>query len=241
MSKQNNHKIPVDNLELFKGCKFNYTPIPVVEKIQSLVCIPENSDTNWYKYYDYCENINDGRGYTVGLVGFCSGTYDLVKVLQKLPSNHYLRKYIELIKKVDGTDSTIGLENFPNDLKLYNDDYWKKSTWDSIIELYWNPAYEYCKSKNLVTFLSQYIVYDTVLNFGELKTFKNLNIAKNIEDEKIILKQFLQLKQNKIVKDPTLGESKNNRVDMQLKLLSENNMWLDIKATLYCYGDSFII
>ena len=34
----------------------------------------ENSDTQLQ--FNYAENINDGRGITFGIIGFCTGTYD---------------------------------------------------------------------------------------------------------------------------------------------------------------------
>ena len=33
--------------------------------------------------YDYIENLNDGRGFTAGRVGFCSGTGDLIQVVSR--------------------------------------------------------------------------------------------------------------------------------------------------------------
>ncbi|KAJ1645742.1 hypothetical protein LPJ64_002719, partial [Coemansia asiatica] len=40
--------------------------------------IYENGDTKFH--YDYCENLHDGRGYTAGIVGFCTGTADAWEV-----------------------------------------------------------------------------------------------------------------------------------------------------------------
>ncbi|KAJ2768597.1 hypothetical protein IWQ56_002877, partial [Coemansia nantahalensis] len=41
----------------------------------------ENSDVKFH--YDYCENIKDGRGFTSGIVGFCTGTSDAWEVIQE--------------------------------------------------------------------------------------------------------------------------------------------------------------
>ena len=46
--------------------------------------------------YDYAENITDGRGYTIGKVGFCSGTGDFIVVqrcYETLQPNNVLSKY----------------------------------------------------------------------------------------------------------------------------------------------------
>ncbi|KAJ2796669.1 hypothetical protein H4R21_004621 [Coemansia helicoidea] len=41
----------------------------------------ENSDVKFH--YDYCENIKDGRGFTAGIAGFCTGTADAWEVIQE--------------------------------------------------------------------------------------------------------------------------------------------------------------
>ncbi|KAJ2760887.1 hypothetical protein IWQ56_005382 [Coemansia nantahalensis] len=43
--------------------------------------IYENGDTAFH--YDYCEDLKDGRGYTAGIAGFCTGTADAWEVIQE--------------------------------------------------------------------------------------------------------------------------------------------------------------
>ncbi|MEI0739372.1 chitosanase [Paenibacillus sp. JTLBN-2024] len=38
-----------------------------------LVNKPEQDDLNWTKYYGYCEDIGDDRGYTIGIFGATTG------------------------------------------------------------------------------------------------------------------------------------------------------------------------
>ncbi len=38
-----------------------------------LVNKPEQDSLDWTKFYGYCENINDGRGYTIGIFGATTG------------------------------------------------------------------------------------------------------------------------------------------------------------------------
>ena len=47
-----------------------------------LVSSAENSSLNWRAQYRYIEDIRDGRGYTAGIIGFCSGTGDMLEVVQ---------------------------------------------------------------------------------------------------------------------------------------------------------------
>src|SRR6185295_14919320 len=39
-----------------------------------LVSSAENSSLDWRAQFSYIEDIGDGRGYTAGIIGFCSGT-----------------------------------------------------------------------------------------------------------------------------------------------------------------------
>ena len=82
------------------------------EIAMELVSSAENSSLDWKDQYSYIEDIQDGRGYTAGIIGFCSGTGDmlqLVKGYTETKSENLLAKYIEALEKVNGTDSHEGL------------------------------------------------------------------------------------------------------------------------------------
>jgi hypothetical protein len=64
------------------------------EKIDMLVSMGENDNT--VINYGFAQNIKDGRGYTVGKVGFCTGTGDFIVVAacyNDLKKNNILSKY----------------------------------------------------------------------------------------------------------------------------------------------------
>ena len=46
-----------------------------------LVSSAENSTLDWKAQYRYVEDIGDGRGYTAGMIGFCSGTGDMLDLV----------------------------------------------------------------------------------------------------------------------------------------------------------------
>ena len=52
------------------------------EFAMKLVSSAENSSLNWRAQYRYIEDIHDGRGYTAGIIGFCSGTGDMLAVVR---------------------------------------------------------------------------------------------------------------------------------------------------------------
>src|SRR3954469_14307550 len=82
------------------------------EIAMELVSSAENSSLNWKAQYTYIEDIGDGRGYTGGIIGFCSGTGDMLGVVQdytrREPGNP-LASYIPALQKVNGTASHTGL------------------------------------------------------------------------------------------------------------------------------------
>jgi len=53
--------------------KDNTHPLKI-DLAMRLVSSAENSTLEWKENYKYIEDIEDGRGYTAGIIGFCSGT-----------------------------------------------------------------------------------------------------------------------------------------------------------------------
>jgi chitosanase len=52
------------------------------ELAQRIVASAENSTLNWRGAYRYSEDIGDGQGYTAGIIGFCSGTHDMLALVE---------------------------------------------------------------------------------------------------------------------------------------------------------------
>ena len=81
------------------------------EIAMQLVSSAENSSLDWKAQYKYIEDIGDGRGYTAGIIGFCSGTGDMLDLVElytdRKPGN-VLAKYLPALREVDGSDSHDG-------------------------------------------------------------------------------------------------------------------------------------
>lgn len=221
------------------------------DAIMSLVSIAENSTTSWWENYAYCENIHDGRGMTVSLVGFCSGTGDLLWVfrdLQKLKSDHPLLSYLPALVKVNGTAKTTGLTNLAKDIKAHDDQYWRQAVWDGILHFYWNAAIKYVQSLGLNYPISKGFLYDIALNHGaeQLPVMGKQVTAKAPNaggDEKNFLAELIAVRQNIITKvDPSTNNGQPDRCIMWNSVLKSGNVNLDrpIK-NLVCYGDTFTI
>src|SRR4051812_12384385 len=86
---------------------------PVKKEIaMEIVSSNENSSLDWRAQYKYIEDIHDGRGYTGGIIGFCSGTGDMLELVEAYtdtePDNP-LAPFLKALRKVNGTDSHKGL------------------------------------------------------------------------------------------------------------------------------------
>ena len=213
-----------------------------VNTILSLVGIAENGDTNWSAHYNYIENINDNRGYTISIVGFCTGTgdfLDVLNVLRTINPQHRLVKYIPTVQTKVAGDVT-GLDTLPADVRSLGttDIQFNSAAWVIIKRLYWNPAMQFCQRHNLVSPLAKYIVYDTIINFGELIAFEGI---RSNGTESQFLQDFLTIKQQTIVKDTTLGDTQNNRVQMQETILRNGNLQLTTPMQVTCYNRLFTV
>ncbi|MFD9704827.1 chitosanase [Lentzea sp. NPDC059081] len=136
-----------------------------------IVSSAENSSTDWKAQFGYIEDIDDGRGYTAGIIGFCSGTgdmLDLVELYKTRKPGNVLEKYLPALRKVDGTDSHSGLD--PN----YTKD-WKTAAKDSVFKaaqeserdrVYFNPAVAQGKADG-VRALGQFAYYDAIVVHGD--------------------------------------------------------------------------
>ena len=215
--------------------------------ILQLVSIAEYSSIDWRSSVNIIDNLGDGRGYTIGLVGFCTGTGDFLELLyylRDLNPVHVLLTFlpvIERIMKSSDTGSVVGLEKLPAVMRRIgkNDKLFMKATWYILKKLYWKPALDFCDEYGLKSELSRYIVYDTIVNFGNLDVFRKYMVKG--EDEGLFLRKFLDVKQKTIEDDESLGDTDNNRVDMQKKLLRRENFGLDRPMSVYCYTEKFYI
>jgi chitosanase len=82
------------------------------EIAMELLSSAENSTLDWRAEYGYIEDIHDGRGYTGGIIGFTSGTGDMVAVVRmytRARPRNPLARFLHALRRVDGTASHRGL------------------------------------------------------------------------------------------------------------------------------------
>ncbi len=226
---------------------FNNLSRQQIDNIFKLTSIFENSSTTIQ--YNYCENINDGRGYTFGFVGFCSGTYDgtmMLKEYRALNPNNILIKYIPAFERIDkgprknGLNSDVsGLENLVQDIKSIKDPLFIQAQINVADRLYIKPSQEKLKQLGFKNAISQGQLYDMYINHGEdgaLAIIKSVQVS----DEITWLSNILNKRLSVLEADRTWKEAVD-RVKVYQKLLSSGNIELKSPMTITCYGDNFTL
>jgi len=228
------------------------------EIAMELVSSAENSSLDWKAQYSYIEDIEDGRGYTAGIIGFCSGTGDMLQLVKgytdSKPEN-LLAKYIGALEKVNGTDSHEGLgEAFENDWKAASEDAEFQEAQNKIRDdMYFNPAVDQAVKDGLSA-LGQFIYYDAIVMHGPgdgsvpyEESFPGIreaaiNKAKSPADggnEVDYLSTFLD-ERDKVMKLESAHEDLSRTI-AQRKFLKEENYSLQKPLQWEMYGDPFKI
>lgn len=139
-------------------------------RLQRITSIFENGAPNFQ--YGYIENLHDGRGYTAGRVGFCTGTRDLLEVIklyeQKRPNNA-LTPFIPILIRLGETWSgdVSALKGFVRAWKLSAKDPFFRESQDEVVdEMYYNPAMESARKNNIRLPMGKAIIYDTGIMHG---------------------------------------------------------------------------
>jgi len=221
------------------------------ETALELVASAENSTLSWRKEYGYIEDLGDGRGYTAGLVGFCSGTSDMLEVVseytRRKPHN-VLAAYLPALRTVDGSDSHAGLDpGFPAAWKAAaRDPVFQKVQEDERDRMYFQPAVRLAKADGLRA-LGQFAYFDAAVMHGVsgLKSIRQhaLSAAKSPVqggDEITYLNAFLDARVREMRTEE--AHSDTTRVDTaQRQFLRRSNLDLTGPLTWMVYGDRYRI
>ena len=222
------------------------------KEVFALVSSAENSSTDYAEQYAYIEDIADGRGYTAGIIGFTTGTGDLLEVVERyteLKPENELKKYISALEQVDGTDSHDGLGT-PFE-KAWVDAAQSKEMIqaqnDILDEQYMNVALRYAEEDDLCP-LGQYIYYDALVVHGSGDTDDSFEAIRDaaLEKEKApadggnetaFLTAFLDARVPVMQKEA--AHSDLSRLNAQRKFLSEKKFNLALPLEWTMYGEPF--
>ncbi|MGX8909290.1 chitosanase [Streptomyces netropsis] len=220
-----------------------------------LVSSAENSSLDWRAQFTYIEDIGDGRGYTAGIIGFCSGTGDMLDLVErytKQKPDNPLATYLPALRKVNGSDSHAGLG------KPF-EDAWKKAARHKAFQdaqeserdrVYFDPAVKQAKADGLRA-LGQFAYYDAIVMHGpgsSKDSFGGIRKAALAKakppaqggDEKTYLGAFLDARKKAMQSEE--AHSDTSRVDTAQRVFLNNGNF-DLKPPLKwkVYGDSYEI
>lgn len=221
------------------------------ELAMQLVSSAENSTLNWRAQYGYIEDIGDGRGYTAGIVGFCSGTSDMLALVteytRRKPGNG-LARYLPALRAVDGSDSHAGLDpGYPAAWRAAaKDPVFQKAQEDMRDRMYFGPAVTLARADGLRA-LGQFAYYDAAVMHGmsglrgiRAEAVKAARTPKQGGDETAWLETFLDARVRAMQVEE--AHSDTSRVDTaQRVFLRAGNLDLDPPLTWRVYGDRYTV
>ncbi|HET6355827.1 chitosanase [Streptomyces sp.] len=223
-----------------------------------LVSSAENSSLDWKAQYKYIEDIGDGRGYTAGIIGFCSGTGDMLAVVERYtkarPSNA-LKAFLPALRSVKGSDSHEGLGQPFTDAwarVAVSDPAFRAAQDAERDRLYFTPAVRQAELDGLGA-LGQFIYFDAYVMHGSgasegsvgFRTMRDqaVRTAKppaSGGDEKAYLNAFLDARVEAIGREPSHTDT--SRIETaQRVFVDKNNFDLDTPLAWKVYGDSYRI
>ncbi|WP_328535940.1 chitosanase [Streptomyces sp. NBC_00344] len=225
------------------------------ELAMELVSSAENSSLDWKGQYKYIEDIGDGRGYTAGIIGFCSGTGDMLDLVQlytdREPGNP-LARYLPALRKVNGSDSHSGLgSGFESAWKTAaKDTAFQTAQNDERDRVYFDPAVEQGKTDGIGV-LGQFAYYDAIVMHGDgdddtgFGAIRKRALAKAKPpsqggDEVTYLNAFLDARVWAMQQEE--AHSDTSRVDTEQRVfLNKGNLGLTPPLDWKVYGDPYHI
>ena len=142
-----------------------------------LASTAENSTQDWTTAYHYVEDIDDGRGYTGGLIGFTSGTGDMLTLLRSycdLAPTNPLARYVPALERIMAApeDARVRLSHqlldptfVPDWRAAAAEPAFRRAQLDERERVYWRPALE-AALRDGVGPLGLAIYYDISVNHG---------------------------------------------------------------------------
>jgi len=216
-----------------------------------IVSAAENSSLDWRAQFSYIEDIKDGRGYTAGIIGFCSGTGDMLELVEAYTATkpgNVLAKYLPALRAVDGTSSHAGLDpNFTRD--------WKTAAADPVFRaaqeaerdrVYFNPSVRDGKADG-VRALGQFAYYDAAVVHGyegmrsiRSRALQRAKPPSQGGNETTWLNAFLDERVVEMKKEE--AHSDVSRIDTAQRVFLRNgNLDLNTPLDFAVYGDQFHI
>jgi chitosanase len=218
----------------------NYTKTQLL-RAQEITSYYENSTISFQ--YDYIENLGDGRGYTGGRVGFCSGTGDMVLVVGHLCETNpmmqtckYLPRLVQLENEFNENHGTqnisdvTGLEGLPAAWQADSDTpataLAMQAAQDYVVDqLYLYPALRIAYQVGARSAMGAAIIYDSIIQHGG-----GDQTSGNFEGDGL---WQLILRTNKQVLGPAADPKTGTKFPTHIDGISDNELrWLNAFLTI---------
>ncbi|MGW4021990.1 chitosanase [Streptomyces sp. NPDC005009] len=223
------------------------------ELAQRLVASAEHSTTDWRTTYGAIEDEGDGCGYTAGIIGFCTGTHDLLMLVESYTEDHPdngLASYLPALREVDGSDSHEGLD--PGFTAAWEAEAevpaFREAQEAERDRIYFEPAVRLAKLDGLGT-LGQFVYFDAMVFHGpdtdadgfyalRERTLKQAKTPAAGGSEKEYLNAFLDIRREAML--TRYPDRDTSRVDTaQRRFLEAGNLGLDTPLVWEMYGDHY--
>ncbi|WAX80568.1 chitosanase [Streptomyces sp. KMM 9044] len=225
------------------------------ELAQQILTSAENSTLRWRETYGVIEDTGDGDGYTAGIVGFCTGTHDLLALVERYTEDHPdngLARYLPALREVDGTDSHEGLD--PGFTDAWRAEAgvpaFRTAQETERDRVYFEPAVRMAKLDGLGT-LGQFVYYDAMVTHGpdtgpegfygiREQAVRKARTPGGGGAEKAYLEAFLDVRRTVVLARDAGADT--SRIDTaQRRFLREGNLELSAPLTWQVYGETFRI
>lgn len=216
-----------------------------------IVSSAENSSLDWRAQFSYIEDIRDGRGYTGGIIGFTSGTHDMLELVERYSNaspGNVLEKYLPALRAVDGSDSHEGLDpGYPGDWRsAANDQVFRNLQESERDRVYFNPAVSQAKQDGIRA-LGQFAYYDAAVVHGPegMQSIRSRALSRAQSpaqggDENAYLNAFLDERVIEMKKEE--AHSDTSRIDTAQRVwLQDGNFDLNTPLRWKVYGDPYEI
>jgi chitosanase len=228
---------------------------PEKEIAMELVSSAENSTLDWRREFGYIEDIGDGRGYTGGLIGFCSGTGDMLQLVRSYAAaepRDPLARFLPALRRVDGSASHAGLGSpFVTAWRpAAKDPIFRRLQLRELDRVYFDPAVERAKADGLGT-LGQFIYYDAIVMHGPGQSASSFGgIRRRAIDraptpaqggsQVAYLNAFLDVRRAQMKTESKHGDT--SRIDDEQRVfLGDGNLSLRPPLVWHTYGDRYEI
>ncbi|WP_317454115.1 chitosanase [Streptomyces sp. TRM68416] len=213
----------------------------------------ELSSLDWRLGYASIKDNGNGCGYTAGTGGFCTGTHDLLALVERYTKAHPdngLARYLPALREVDGTDSHEGLDpGFTAAWKAEAEKpAFRKAQDKERDRVYFNPAVRLAKLDGLGT-LGQFVYYDAMVFHGpdpspngfyglRERVLNEAKLPSRGGSEKAYLDIFLDLRKKAMkAKQP---DADTSRIDTaQRPWLYNGNLDLSTPLSWRMYGEPY--